>query len=751
MDKRPLCVLLGIVTVMILLFRVELRISSAGEQYRGEHMRLACQVEEICGQGDAISLIVSDVTEEDGSLLCARMKAYQTAGSECFSGLVIGNLIILEGELYSFDSPGNPGQFDERSYYEDQGISYRFFVQSAAVTSDSCRVFDQWLHEVRESVFEKIMSCLPEEEGGVAAAMLLGEKSALTDEVKQLYQENGIAHILAISGLHISFIGAGIFFLLRRFVMPMRPAAVVSSALLLAYGEFTGFSVSAQRAVWMMICLLMARFLGRRYDLYCAIALSALVSLCIHPLLLFQSGFLLSYGTVLGIGLFVRKFQGMTAGAGRDGSVSALILNALRGSLGIQLVTLPILLYYYYEFNPYSVLVNLLVLPLVSVVLVMSAAGSALAFASGSMGEFLFGSVHYILMLYHQVTTVVPKLPCAAIITGRPSGVRILLYYVLLLLWVYFFGYPSGRRGKGLRERRKKKMGRGSLRAIRAGLLVMAVLLLLFPLPPGTELTITTLDVGQGDCTCIRQGGRTILIDGGSSDVGQVGKYRISKYLKYCGIQKIDYIFLTHSDSDHVNGIMEIIQEDDHMGFDIGAVVFPDLTKADENCQTLEETCRECGVTVKKMSRGDSIHIGELELSCLHPYLGYEWDTENDYSLVLSLTYRDFHGLFTGDLEQAGEREILTAEGSMAEGIRDVDYLKVGHHGSSGSSSSEFLEAAAPRAAVVSAGEDNRYGHPAADTIERLRNAGAGIYSTIDSGAVVLYTDGKESSVSTFK
>ncbi len=724
MNKRPLCTALGAVVFLIILFRGFLE-QERPEVYRGEKKTVQCQIEEISGQEDPV-LTVRDVMEGD-TMLCRRMRLLGTAGGGNFTGLKIGNILSVTGEIHSFPRPGNPGQFDEYRYYRDQGISYRFFAETVTVQDGACKKLEQWLCDVRAALYENIMSCLPPEEAGVAAAMLLGERAALSREIRSLYQENGISHILAISGLHISFIGAGIFFLLRSTVMPMKPAALVTGTLLVLYGQLTGFSISAQRAVWMMLCFLAAKLFGRRYDIYCALALSALIQLLIHPTVLFQAGFLLSYGTVLGIALFVRQFQ-------RTDGKYPEIFRIFLGGLGIQIVTAPILLYYYYEINPYSVFVNLLVLPLVSILLVMSAAGCLITGFFQGAGRFLFGIVHYILLFYHRLGGVVREFPMACYITGRPEGWQILLYYLLLILWTALTVQTGEKRNNAWAGRK----------LVRAGLLPAAVIVLLFQMPEEKHLKITNLDVGQGDCTCIRLSGKTILIDGGSSDVAEVGKYRISKYLKYHGIRRLDYIFITHSDSDHTGGIAEIIQDHNRMGFDIGTLVFPDVEKRDESYKELERLCQGCGILVKKMKKGDRVRVGGMDIRCIHPRRDYDWRTENDYSLVLSVGYGGFRGLFVGDLEHAGEEEILRD-------ITDVDYLKAGHHGSAGSSGEEFLAALSPEIAVISAGEGNRYGHPAPAALERLRQAGADIYSTIDSGAVTVDTDGSRIRVSTYK
>ena len=270
------------------------------------------------------------------------------------------------------------------------------------------------------------------------------------------------------------------------------------------------------------------------------------------------------------------------------------------------------------------------------------------------------------------------------------------------------------------------------IRHLRISLLPLFAACILF-LRPQAPFSLTMLDVGQGDGACVQTQNAAILIDGGSSDVERVGEYRISRYLKYQGVKKLDSVFVTHSDSDHLSGIREIIEDPEHFGLQIGRVVLPGVDKTDEAYNDFVDCCLEHGVPVEYMIRGQKIRIGDIECECLHPDSQYDWKTENDYSLILLLSFGKFRGLFTGDLEQTGEREIKT---------EPVDYLKIPHHGSKGSSTEEFLNMLSPAVSVISAGKNNRYGHPAKETVERLNQIQTRIFCTIDCGAVTIRTDG---------
>lgn len=714
MQGRPLCAASAIFVGILFLWYILSESPIESGRWEGQ-IRVSCQVEQIQGIGEKRSLVVCDVIQ-DGQTYCQRMKVYGPAGQSIFRDIKIGHIISIAGTASSFSIPGNPGQFNEYKYYTEQGIQCKCFAKTLTIEENTVNARAQWLYELRTAWYGLLSSCLPEKEAGIVAAMLLGEKSGLTEEVKELYQRNGIAHILAISGVHISLLGVGLFYILRQ-ILPMRAAAVVTMFFLVLYGELTGFSVSTQRAVCMMFCMLFARVLGRKYDRLSALSLSAMLQLAFCPGLLFESGFLLSYGTVLGICVFVDELKDAV-------SVRQKFLKAFLGSFGVFLVTLPILLYFYYEWNPFSALLNMLILPFVSIVIAMAVLGSGLSVFFLDGGRFLFGTVHAVLQYYEFLCQFIEKLPCHSVITGQPKLWQIFLYYLLM----GFFCLLSGK-------------GRNKYRLC---LIVAAFSLLLLPHSSSFGLNITNLDVGQGDCAVIRVDGRVMLIDGGSSDVEQVGKYRIVPYLKYYGIQKIDFVFITHSDSDHTNGILEILQDNGHMGLDIGAVAIPDIQKRDAVYEVLERKIKKAGIPVIKMKRGSAVCFCNTVLKCLHPLPDYDWKTENDYSLVLQLEYGKFRGLFTGDLERDGEQEIICR-------CSDMDYLKVGHHGSKSSSSEEFLQRILPDIAVLSAGKNNRYGHPSGEVLERLAKVGANPYCTIEAGAVNIWSDGNKTAVECYR
>ena len=782
--RRPLCVILCMLILAIILYGPPDTDTGPPD---GDKVRLNASVEEMVISDDKYELTVSDVVTESGEKYCDRLKLYSSNNKyskredEPLPDLKIGNTISFFGTVKSFRNPGNPGQFNEASYYRSMGLDARFFVSKIKVIDDKYDRIATALYEIRGLFRDAFYELLPKKEAGIITAMVLGEKQGLDEDVKELYRENGIAHILAISGLHISMIGFGLFKLLRKTVLALKPTAVVTAMMLFLYGQLTGFPLATRRAFIMTVIYLIGKIIGERFDRLNALAFAAIIELILHPMSLYQSGFLLSYGTILGIILFVSEFNQMKVGD--EKSIRRMIFNVISGSLGVSLITLPIMVQSYHEIPVFSVIVNTALLPLMSLLLGMSLLGGFVWIVISAISKFVFGIVYYILITYQVVCEVVSSLPYHSMIISHRSTLSIVIYY-LVLITMSQFDYCFFTRKERIRS--TPRSGRNNLTASDADsdtredtsfpqdesgcavcevfslsgaqatseqrsnrvnptvkLIILIINVLVFLLPsrqPG--LTIINMDVGQGDCACIICDDKTVLIDGGSSDVKEVAKYRIVPYLKYMGIDTIDYMIITHSDADHINGFEEILNKDDHFGLLINNVVIPDISGIDTAYTKFESEAKTAnGVeNVIRISSGDMIRLSDMTLKCLHPDRAYAWEDSNDYSTVLELNYGDFKGLFTGDLGFHGEEAIN-------ERLEDVDYLKVGHHGSKGSSSLTFLRRVKPEIAVASAGINNRYHHPAKEAVERITDCGATLYCTKDDGAVTTWTDGERISV----
>ena len=303
-------------------------------------------------------------------------------------------------------------------------------------------------------------------------------------------------------------------------------------------------------------------------------------------------------------------------------------------------------------------------------------------------------------------------------------------------------------------EKKRKKRSKGRREIVtKVGMCIMAVSIWFFPHGKKGEVEIVMLNVGQGDCFFVRgPGGGTYLIDGGSSSVKQVGKYRIETFLKFEGVGKLDYVWVSHGDLDHLNGIAELLERKT-VGVDIENLVLPAKIYWNESLEELAMLAQSKGTTVLTMAQGERVMEEQMQMQCLwgirtmKERMTEEPFDENQFSTVLSLEYGDFSMLFTGDLEKEAEESVasyIEEKQEKGEAPKFYEILKVGHHGSKNGTGEHLLTVVNPVCAWVSAGEGNRYGHPSQEVVERLAKWEVNLYNTKDGSAVKLCTDGRK-------
>ena len=640
----------------------------------------------------------------------------------------IGNQLDVTGEVSFFEKERNPGNFDQKLYYQKQGIHASVWASKVEVTEKHVDRFRQTLYKVRTSWAAYLTEVMGEEDGAILSAMLLAEKSGMDTDTKELYQANGVAHVLAISGLHLSIIGVGLYKIFRRLTGSYIIGGTAGIGFMILYIFMIGISVSVLRAMVMFLFRVGADMVGRQYDSPTALSGAAAITIVWKPLYLYDGGFWLSYGAILAIILVLPMFSELSA-------------QGLWASVSINLITLPVLLYYFYEIPIYSVFLNMIVIPLMTAVLVCGLTGSFCCtlfianeiLGANGMGGLLLRICGVIFRVYEKGCELCLQLPGSRIVSGQPELWQIIIYYLSLILILVLW---------------KEKVFHRRLTTILAVVLMSLSMSLLFISNTlRKSVSITVLDVGQGDCIFVRgPKGNTYLIDGGSSDVSSVGKYRIESFLKSQGVGKIDYVFVSHGDGDHISGIEEMIERMD-IGVAIETIVFPDKGVWDESLTELAYTAMGKEIRVVEMKAGQMLREDELEFVCLAPASSEEDVLDsNASSMVLAVKYGEFDMLFTGDVEGKGE-ERLREEFKNDFSNVSWEALKAAHHGSKNSSAEEFLDVIKPAYAIVSAGRENSYGHPHEETIERLENVGSEVLSTQECGAITIVTDGEKMKV----
>ena len=641
----------------------------------------------------------------------------------------IGNKVNVKGELSLFEEARNPGNFDQKFYYEKQKIGAFLWAEALRVTDRESNPLKQGLYELRQKWKRILIDAAGEEDGGALAAILLGEKQGMDREIRELYQVNGIAHVFAISGLHLSFLGVGVYHLLRRITGSYTVGGLAGVLFLSAYILMIGMTVSAFRAMVMFLFRIGADLSGRHYDSPTALAAAAVTVCMWRPLSLYDSGFWLSFGALIAIIFILPIFKNLPA-------------QSLWASVSVNLFLLPILMYSFYEVPIYGVFLNLIVIPLLSVLMAAGLIGTMISLFWEHAGEAIFLCCRMIFRVYEHSCGAALRLPFARVVTGQPDIWKILFYYVFLFAAVLLLRKKEENKGE---KRSRKKRGVLSVLLVGTGMTI-----LLFTAQVKDKITITMLDVGQGDGLVIRgPEGKTYFMDGGSSDVKKVGEYRIEPYLLSQGIGSLDYVFASHGDQDHISGIKELVQRQ-KTGVTIKRLVFPTQTVWDDALKELAEMAEKEGIPVFTMEKGQCLTEGKLSLICIQPGKGEMEETGNSASLVLALRYGDFDMLFTGDVEGKGEKRLVDhLQREYSECVWDV--LKTAHHGSGNSTTEEFLKTAAPQYAFISAGKNNFYGHPHKETLERLKDAGAIVYSTQEEGAVTIVVSEGGFTISGFK
>lgn len=626
----------------------------------------------------------------------------------------IGSKVCVKGKMQLFDMASNPGQFDTARYYQCRGMDYCLKNTVVIREGSSCHHYAEALFTAKQYFLQVFARVCGEQDAKILSAVMLGEKNLLEQDVKDMYQRAGAGHLLVVSGLHISFVGYAVLKALKKAGLPSAFSALVTSFLVYSYALLTGMGTSAQRAVIMFLIALLGECIGRTYDMMTALAFSSVLLLFKNPLLALDSGFLLSFGSVMGLGVLLPVFGWLIPAKGK-------IISPLKASLSVSVFTFPITLYFFCQYPLYSVLFNLIFIPLMTLLFLTGFITLLLGLVSVKAGMAAAVLPHSILWIYDFCGRMYAKLPCGNLILGAPEKSRLLLSYILIAAAAWMAGRFAAK--KPSRKIRHKK-------GAAVCLLAAALLFTAFRRAPGFEVVI--LDVGQGDSNYICYKGFHCLIDGGSTDTGQVGKYRIQPFLKARGVRKLDFVFISHTDADHINGIEELIGLSAKDGVRIGCILTPPLEERDEAYHNLKEAAKRAGIPVKPMKEGDGITYGALTVTCLYPVKDVAFsDDKNENSMVLKVENGGFRGLFTGDLEGQGEEQLLSL---LAE--EKYTLLKAGHHGSKGASSEAFLRKVRPDVVTVSCGEGNSYGHPHQEFLERAEKVTGRIYLTRDCGAI---------------
>lgn len=669
----------------------------------------------------------------------------------------IGNILNVNAKIYTINEPMNFGEFNSLNYYRSMGLSFTSYAKNINVINDKKNIIRQNIYEIKNIIKENIFKIFNEEDAGVILLMLTGDKSKIDKAIKKLFSDNGISHILAISGLHLSILGLMLFEILRR-KFSIKTSGLIVSIFIFLYGIMIDASPTSLRAIIMLYIRFLSLFLGRSYDSKNTLYILCLSSLLIRPYLLFNAGFLFSYVAVYALNQkfviydekkeeyeIIKRDNKKIINENIDNKNKIDLYNIkfkkiiIPPLIILNLLIFPITIYNYFDYPVYSILLNLIVIPLMTIVLLFSIVGIVISFLSIPAAKISVLIVHYILMLYKYLCSIISSLPFNTINFGKPSEIKILLYYAGVVL-IYFICKKTKNKNKiDYTNLKKYKKNIIINKTLKISLIVIISLITIF-IHKKYDFKMSFISVGQGDGIFIENDNQILSIDGGSTSNSNLSEYILTPNLKARQIDVINHAFITHADSDHTNGMIDIINNDD---IKIENMYLPIFAKENLKYKYIIDACNEKNINIYYLKSGERLLLDDIGIYVLNPIENDEFEKKdiNEQSLTFILKYKNLKTMFTGDIGKTAEAKILKNNESTN---IDVDILKVAHHGSRNSSLEEFIGRVKPEISIVSSGKNNQYNHPHKETIDTLNKYNSKILLTKESGEIdIILEDGK--------
>ncbi len=638
--------------------------------------------------------------------------------------LADGYSIKVVGAVSKGRERRNPFEFDYQKYLENSGITGLFTVygsENFAITDSSGKdLFSSTIFNIRKNLDANITSLHNPQSAALLKGLLIGDRSEISDDINTQFINSGVMHVIAISGQHVAYILVIFILLFGRFNIYTRSFFTVLGLLFFLF--MTGVSPSVFRAVVMALVVITGYLTNRSVNGYNAIAVSAIILLLIDPNTLFDPGFQLSYTAVLGMMTFGSYFVEQINKLNIKNKLLKGVLYLVFVSVAAQIGTLPLSLFYFGKLSVIGLLANIIIVPLSGIIISIGIFTLILA-PVWNWGALCYAAVNdYLIFAVLWLVKVMGdwKYSFIAINQFNLTGLISTFFFIGFLILTY--KYIQSKIAKVL-----------IILLVTANIFVFSSIDKIDYLPEN-KLSVIMIDVGQGDAFLIRfPNGKTALVDAG--DANQYfdnGRQTILPLLQKLGIQKIDFAFLSHPESDHFGGFVSLIQD--------GKIAQIFKTKCDSSVKAdllFEKFCLKHRVSVNYYN-SFPLAIGNTKIYFLINDEGAKLKS-NDRSGIIKLQYGSTSFLFTGDIERKGEEMLINKYGSFL----NCTVLKIPHHGSKTGSSYEFLKLAAPQFAVVSAGRGNRFNHPSEETINRLRLLNINTCRTDREGAVFLVSDGK--------
>ncbi|MED1748909.1 DNA internalization-related competence protein ComEC/Rec2 [Bacillus zhangzhouensis] len=672
------------------------------------------------------SVVIESIPTIDGNRFSAtvsaekdRLAAFYTIQTEhekeALKDIEPGMSCLVAGDVRLPKHATIPNGFQYDQFLKTKGIDAIFLPQSIK----NCSKKDSpshYLAAMRQKGLKFLEEHVPKSSAGIVQALIFGDRELIDPDTLRDYQMLGIIHLLAISGMHVQTLLACLFWCLLRAGVTRETACILLLCFLPVYACLTGASPSVLRACLMAGVYLVITSLPKEMKQPSVVVLSAtfLLLLAIHPLYLFDIGFQLSFVATFFILLSTRILS----------KAKSAVMQLLLISFIAQLASLPILLYHFQQFSLLSVPLNMIFVPFyTTVVMPLSLLFFLLSIVYLPLGQTLFQLLDAVIQLSHQLSAHMAVYDGFNLIFIKSTWWHVLLEVSAVIFLLYMLECKT------------------SMKSYAVAILFLVGVLSVHYVTPNffQKGEVMMLDVGQGDSLFIQLPYRKgdLLVDTGGRlsfeeepwkkrrKVSTIGDQTLIPFLHSKGIAKLDVLILTHADQDHMGEAVRLIKRNK-----VKRLAVPKgFARSTEDAQILKEAADK-GISVDELQRGDKLQVGGQEFEVLHPARDRVTSKNND-SLVLTFTLGGKRFIFTGDLEQEGERDIIEAYPHLR-----ADVLKVGHHGSKGSTSEEWLQHLRPSYALISAGERNRYQHPHQEVLKKLDNYQTRVYRTDIDGSV---------------
>ena len=666
-------VIVSIVSIFVVLF-------PKNTKYTGSETNIVGVIKQINIDGNKLTMLIKD--KED--IIVNYYFDNEKEKIKFVSELELGDTIKIYGELKNPSTNTIFNGFDYKKYLKYKGIYYILNSMSIEVVSKNNNVF----YLIKNKIIKRIDSI---DGSGYLRLFLLGDKGGINSEILDIYQSNGISHLFAVSGMHISVLIGILFMFLKNITYNKRVKYLYASIFLIFYLFLTNYSPSILRASIMFILNAINECYNFKIKKIDIVLFTFDIILIINPYIVFQISFQYSYIISLFIVIFNRKIA----------SVSSKFSRGLYISYLCFMITLPISIYYFNEVNFISIIINIIYIPFVSII-VFPLCIMCFVF------NFLEPVFSFCIYLLESSNLFINNIDMFKFVFVKPSFLLIFFYYILIIMMIFNRKYIY----------------------LFLTVLVLHKNIIYFD----NSLKVTVIDVGQGDSIFVKlpNNSSNVLIDTGGivnytneewkiKNKGySIAKDRIIPYLKSNGINKLDTLILTHGDYDHMGEAINLIDS-----FKVNKVIF--------NCgdyndleQELIRKLDDAGIRyyscIKKLS------AGKYKFNFLNTKI---YNNENDNSSVIYFNYNNYKFLFMGDASTNREKDILDIYN-----LGSIDFLKVGHHGSDTATSNRFIDNIKPKYSLISVGKNNRYGHPKKNVLDVLNKSK--IYRTDQDGSIML-------------